>query len=266
MPNRLDGVGVLVTRPAHQAGNLCRLIEQHGGIAIPFPVIAISHPTNPAPLTDIISRLGAFDIAIFISANAVDYGLQAVNAAGGFPPGILLAAVGRSTANELSQAGYQVDLFPKDVFNSEALLALEALNNVAGKRIVIFRGEGGRELLASTLKQRGAVVEYAECYQRIKSTITPEDLQKLWSDPSPVNVITVTSNEGLQNLYDLVGDRYRQKLLDTPMVVVSERAVQLARQLGFRSPIMVASTASDDAMLEALVNWRAKVGDDQCEP
>ena len=141
----LDGVGILVTRPAHQADNLCRLIESEGGKAIRFPVLEILDPDNLDALDATIDRLDAFDIAIFISPNAVQKAVNRVRSQREWPKNLHIAAVGRSSAKALDKLGLPTDIFPKTRFNSEALLELKQMQDVQGKKIVIFRGEGGRE-------------------------------------------------------------------------------------------------------------------------
>lgn len=251
----LDNLSVLVTRPSHQAGGLCRLIETEGGRPIRFPVLEIQDPQDKTALHAVIDRLDHFDIAIFISANAVERALNQIRARRTLPPGLLLAAVGKASARELQRLGLRADIVPPSKFDSEGLLATEALQNVAGKRIVIFRGEGGRELLAETLAQRGARVEYAEVYRRVQPRADVTGLMKLWAR-GEIDVVVVTSNESLQNLFDMVGPLGRQWLRETPLVVISERTAELAHSLGFRRPPSIASQASDTGLVEAIARWR----------
>jgi uroporphyrinogen-III synthase len=125
------------------------------------------------------------------------------------------------------------------------------MQDVAGKGIVIFRGEGGRELIADTLAQRGAHVEHAEVYRRTQPTADVGELLRHWAR-GEIQVAVVTSNEGLRNLFDMVGKLGQRWLRSTQLVVVSERAAALARELGFERPARVASEASDAGILAAL--------------
>lgn len=251
----LQGVGVLVTRPEHQADNLCQLLESHSARCIRFPALAIGAPTDNSSLNHIIQHLDDYDLAIFISPNAVEKAITAITNLRELPETLHLAAVGRASAKALDKAGYAPDIFPKTRFNSEALLEMPQLQNVAGKRIVIFRGEGGRELLAETLKQRGAEVDYADCYRRVKPDTSTSKLMKHWAR-GEISIITVTSNEGLRNLFDLVGQLGRKWLLDTPLVVISERGSEEAQSLGFRNRIIVANNASDEDITQAVIQWK----------
>ena len=247
----LRGYTVVVTRPEHQAGNLRCLIEAAGGQVILFPVLAIAPPQDPQAVLVVLNRLAQFDLAIFISPNAVDYGLRYAVQVGGLPSQLQIAAVGAGTARALQAAGHPPTLVPEHDFNSEALLALAALQQVAGKNVVIFRGEGGREHLADTLRSRGAQVEYVQVYRREKPPVDRTVLLDAWARKG-ISAIVVTSNESLQNLYDMVGSEGQAYLGDTQLVVVSQRAVELARRLGVRCTPVVAERAGDDAIVAAL--------------
>lgn len=251
----LHGVGVLVTRPRHQAEPLCSLVEQAGGEAIRFPVLEITDPGDSAALNQCLDQLANYQIAIFISANAVRYAMSHIQARAGLPAGLRIAAIGRASARELKHMGVEVTDCPPRQFDSEALLALPGFANVEGQRILIFRGEGGREHLATVLRERGATVDYAEVYRRVKPDADTSSLLQRWAR-GEIQVITLTSAEALRNLYELVGKLGRQWLLHTDLIVASERIQQQAQALGLSASIIVASNASDAAMLESLVQWR----------
>ena len=144
---------------------------------------------------------------------------------------------------------------PKQGANSEALLATEELQYIEGQKIVIFRGQGGRELLAQTLSQRGAAVEYAEVYLRAKPDTNPAELA---SRQPAIDLITATSNENLQNLYEMTEIGQRDWLLSKQLVVISERTAKLAKQLGFRSAAIVAQESNDQGLVNAMLTWRTQ--------
>ncbi|WP_455234948.1 uroporphyrinogen-III synthase [Thiogranum longum] len=251
----LEGVGVLVTRPAHQAETLCELIEQQGGKALRFPVLDIVDPIDTRPLMDIINRLERYDCAVFISANAVNRALTRILARREWPSTVKIAVIGKRSAAELEHFGLRADLCPRQEFNSEALLRLEQMHNVSGKRFVIFRGDGGREYLADTLRERGAIVDYVEAYRRVRPEPVMGDLLMRWR-AGEVNIVVVNSNESLHNLFDMLGDDGRPLLVETPLLVVSERMIPLAQQLGLREPPQIAENATDQAVLKALLAWK----------
>ena len=123
---------------------------------------------------------------------------------------------------------------------------------MAGKGIVIFRGEGGREALGDTLRARGARIGHAIVYRRSKPAFCPDDLLQYWTR-GEIQAVIATSNENLQNLFAMVGAAGQPWLLNTPLVVVSERARSLALQLGFSQPPLLAREASDAAIVQALL-------------
>jgi uroporphyrinogen-III synthase len=249
----LQGLHVVVTRPAHQAQRLSDLIEDLGGQAIRFPVLEIA-PKIDAEFLQLIEHLMDYDIALFISPNAVSHALSAIKAHGGLPPQIRIGAVGKATAAALADWDCPVHIYPEDKFDSESLLALPALQNVQDTHIIIFRGVGGRELLADTLRQRGAVVQYGECYQRLQPKHDAQRLLQQWAQHA-LDIIIITSVEGLKNLIDMVGQAAGDSLFNTPLLVVSERMVEEARQLGFKAAIICAAAAGDQPVLDALVQW-----------
>jgi len=254
--HRLAGLHVLVTRPEHQAQALCRLIEREGGSASLIPMLEIAGPADPEAIDALLRRLNEFHIAIFVSANAVDATCRALNMS--WPAGLRIAAVGRGTAEALARHGLRVDIQPAQDFRSEGLLAQAALVNVAGQRIVIFRGQGGRELLGDTLSTRGAEVRYAEVYRRWLPEGAAAALDRLIRS-QPVDIVIATSNEALLNLYECAADRHRDWLLSRRLVVIGERTAALAATLGFAQSI-IAAEASDHGLLEATAAVAADLG------
>ncbi len=248
----LAGVGVLVTRPAEQATGLCALIEAAGGHAVRFPTLAIS----PAPDADAArTALAGFehcDLVLFVSANAVEQAL-ALRPAADWPAGLHCAALGAGTVRALDRHGLQAQLVAPPPHDSEALLGLPQLQALSGQRILIIRAAGGRELLGETLRARGAIVDFAEIYQRSRPDSDTRDILTAW-EQGAVDIVTVTSGEALHNLVEMLGESFRERLLATPLVVVSNRMVQQALALGFISPLLVAA-ASDPALIATLIAW-----------
>ncbi|MCK5525399.1 MAG: uroporphyrinogen-III synthase [Thiomargarita sp.] len=235
----LSGIKVLVTRPVHQSEPLCQLIAAEGGQAVRLPVIEIVEMDDKKALLDCRELMDDLDIAIFISANAVKKTLPTLLAH--FSSQLQLFAVGKRTAETLKNWGLTV-LCPASPFNSEALLEMPQLQSVQGKNIVIFRGEGGRELLAETLRQRGATVNYVNVYRRIQPPAPAWITQ--------VDIITVTSVEGLRHLLMML--EKQAWVRHTPLVVLSKRIRAEAEKLGIQAPIFVAPTASDEGLLRAI--------------
>jgi uroporphyrinogen-III synthase len=251
---RLDRTWVVVTRPAHQAGPLLELIEAEGGHAVSFPTLEIRPPRDPRFLEKAVRDLHTYDVAIFVSPNAVTHAVPTLLARGPLPPDLRIAAVGRGSARALQQLGVETHIVPTARFDSEALLQTPELQNVAGKRVVIFRGDGGREILAGGLAARGADVDYVECYRRTCPDTDDRLLAEHWARHQ-LDVFVVTSNAALLNLFTLVDTARRDALLHTPMVVISRRMADECRHLGWRAAVVVAEQASDGGLLDALIRW-----------
>ena len=156
-PCQLAGAGILVTRAAHQADNLCRLIEQSGGRALRFPALEIVGPADPLRTREQLAQIARYDLAVFVSPNAVVHGMRLLPQ--GLPQTLRVAAVGRASAEALRVAGRAADIVPQGRYDSEALLAVHELGAMQGRRVIVFRGDGGRPLLGDVLRQRGAEVQ-----------------------------------------------------------------------------------------------------------
>ena len=255
----LAGVGVLVTRPEHQAGALCDLITGHGGTVYRFPVLEIIDPADPSSLHEAVESLGTFDWAIFVSANAVEKAVTAVLARRTWPKSVRIATIGKSSAAALARFGLVADIRPERRFNSEALLELPEMGDVDGKRIAIFRGNGGREHLAAALRARGAFVQYVEAYQRVRPQAETGPLLQRWQH-GEIDIVLINSAESLDNLIKMLGEAGNKLLTATPLLVVSDRMVPILERLGLRSPPVLAADATDAAVLEALLAWHEKSG------
>ncbi len=243
----LAGLNILITRPREQAAGLVQRIARAGGNPILFPLLEISPVSDSQLLKELVARLEEFHLAIFISPNAVRYGMAVVGGASALPARLKVATVGQGSAKALRELGLREIIAPSDRFDSEALLALPELQRVAGWRIVIFRGDGGRELLGDTLKARGAEVEYAECYRRSRPQQGLAGLQV------PVDAVTITSSEALANLWDMLDPAMRERFTTIPLFAPHERIAAAARQLGWRNVVPTAS--GDEGLVDALLAW-----------
>ena len=246
----LSGRGIVVTRPERQAKGLAALIRAAGGETILYPVIEIRDIDDPRQLHDLIDRLDEFDLAVFISPNAAHQGLAAITTRRVLPAGLAIAAVGPGTARGLAALGIANVIAPGGRGDSEALLALPQLGEPRGMRVVIFRGDGGRELLADELTARGALVVYATCYRRVRPDLDPAPLIAAWGRGG-LHAVTATSSEGLRNLCEMVGTAGRALLAQTPLFVTHPRIARTARELGL-SNVTVTSEAGDEGIVAAL--------------
>jgi uroporphyrinogen-III synthase len=234
----LQGRKILVTRPKAQSEQLVAAIEVAGGEALVMPVIDIK------PLALDKADIDSFeqqDFLIFISRNAVTCLAENIDVAKLADK--TLVAVGSGTAKAMQEKGLNVSLVPQGPSGSEGLLAMPELHQLSGKRILIVRGRGGRELLADTLMARGAIVQYIEVYERVCSSPTmTERAQALTAE-----TLICTSVMGIDNLVSLFPSQV-QTLFAKRLVVVSDRIKQHAVNLGFKSVFVTKNVSDDDIM------------------
>lgn len=246
----LKGLKILVTRPRDQAIQLAQAIAQAGGIPLLYPLLEIAPVEDTALLQEQISRLQEADLAIFISPNAVQYGMAAIGA-GGLPANLKIATVGPGSAQALRELGVKQVIVPVGRFDSEGLLLMPQLQQLAGWRVMIFRGDGGRELLGDVLKDRGAVVEYLNCYRRSK----PQgDIGVLLN----ADAITVTSSEALGYLQQMLSEYEKNGCALTgmhaiPLFVPHARIAELACRQGWSQVRL--TEGGDEGLLSGLMEW-----------
>ena len=247
----LEGRTIVVTRPADQALVLSELISGFGGRAIQFPAIDIRDIEDRTRLNALIDRIDTFDLAVFISPNAARRGLGAVRARRELPQSLKIAAVGHGTARELERLGVLSVIVPTRQFDSEGLLRVPDLEHVRGRRIVIFRGVGGRAMLAETLVERGASVEYAECYERVKPAADATLLVQSCTR-GEVDAFVATSSEGLRNVYEMLGETGQAALARTALFVPHPRIAATARELGLA--LVIVTQSGDAGIADAIVH------------
>ena len=262
---------VVITRPEAQAAPWAEHLEALGFNCARLNLLAISAVEDEAKIRAIKNKILDFDLyqkAIFVSQNAVDFGMQWLEEYWPqFPMGISYFAVGATTAKKLTGYGVVVqDLAASSSggMTSEDLLSAEHLQQVDGEKILIFRGCGGRGHLAEELRKRGAQVEYCELYERDLPKLAPEQLRQLKvTDEAnhPQMIISLHSGESLQNLLAVVAQLapaeqhpMRSWLHGTLILVPSQRIVAAAQAAGFNR-IICAENATDSAMTAALLDY-----------
>ena len=244
----------LVTRPQHQTRALVELLDQAGWQALLFPSIEIQPSPITAFLEQLPQRIQDYDIALFVSRNAVDFTFKHLQA-DDLPQNLQLGVIGKGSWQALQQQGVESSIIPSDSFNSEGLLASPALQQVGGKRIIIFRGQQGRNLLGDTLRERGARVDYQEVYRRQLPDYPANHLEQLTRQNFPQLAI-FTSAEGLRNTMQIVSAEMAQRLRQITWLLISERMRETARHLGHNADIIIAVSASDEGIVEAIKRWQ----------
>jgi uroporphyrinogen-III synthase len=248
MSRPLSGVAVVVTRPVRQGAAFAQQLAALGATPIVWPAIIILPPDDRSALERAHATLERYDLAFFVSANAAEYGAPA---AGRWPARLAAYAPGPGTAAALAAVGVPYPRVPEISYDSEGLLALAELANVRGKRAIVFRGQGGRELLADTLRARGATVDVVSCYRRAAPSGDARGLiDALRSHRA--RVLTLTSSEAVDNLMRAAGEAGRAELKDVPAFAPHPRIADHARALGLDARL----TAGGDAgLIAALLEW-----------
>ena len=239
----------VITRPIAQSLSIKQLIQQAGGECIDFPLMQISPLADYQQFDEQLKNLNQFDFAIFISANAVEYAMNRIHALQiSLPKRLSMIAVGPATQSALQNLGVEKIISPISQFDSEGILQLPALQQIAGRHILIFKGIGGREHLAQVLAERGAKVVNAECYMRQSAQKDSTVLDSQWQT-KPFDAVLITSSEAMR--YFLQVARDKSWLSQVTLVVNHPRVAEQAS--GLDTHIVVATSTDDSAMYQALL-------------
>ncbi len=238
----LAGRGVVVTRPHELATAFARRIESLGARAIVFPTLEI----QALPVPAVLNELARFDFVVFVSPSAVRVAQQMLPP---WPQGVRAVAISFGTKRELDAAGIAPVIVSTATADSEGLLTAPELQQMAGKRVLIIRGDDGRALLGESLAARGARVAYAECYRRVRPATDPAPLLAAWRR-GEVAAVIVLSAQALSNFADMTQGALAAA---TPFFVPHERIARRAQALGVRE--IVVAAPGDDAMIERLVAY-----------
>ncbi len=255
MKPHLAGVEILVTRPAGQSVQLVRLIRDEGGEPILFPALEIE-PLAETALASVLDHLLHFDLVVFVSPNAARVAMPQILKTGGLPAHAKVAAVGPGTTAELKKSGVRNIISPKADFDSEALIGELSTLPLGGGRVLIVRGQGGREFLGETLRSRGATVEYLECYRRVKPD---RDMRELLSrlGRDGLKACLATSSNIVENLFEMAGVAGRSWLRSMPFFVPHPRVAATAFSRGVQC-VFVAGNG-DEALVAGVATWVARL-------
>ena len=247
----MTGWRLLLTRPADESAALSDILAQAGIFSSCLPLLEI----EPIPVSDTmcaaIQTLDRFCAVIVVSKPAARIGVELVSRYWPHPPALKWFSVGAATAQILESSGLDVS-FPAEGDDSEALLELPGLRAAitqAAARVLIMRGEGGRELLAERLRELGASVEYLELYRRGLPHYPPTALLDR-IEAERLNGLVVSSGQGFEHLHQLAGTAWPQ-LARLPLFVPSPRVAELARAAGAQT-VVDCRGASAAALLTAL--------------
>ena len=258
MPQPLTGplVGqhILVTRPAGQAAVLMAGVEQLGGRATHVPFLAIKTASDLSDLESIAAHLETYRACVFVSANAVHTAWPVLTRHQPWPEYLAAAVVGPGTARVLRQLCVSHVLQPEVQFDSEGLLSLPFFSpeQCQGRAFALIRGEGGRDLIARTLRDRGARVDEVSVYQRSLDLEAVIRTAQLMETDQPSAMI-VTSSESLQRFMGSAPEVLARAMHLLTIVVPHARIAQCAADLGYEN--VVVCDGGDDGILRFLQTY-----------
>lgn len=245
------GWRLLLTRPAQESAVLAEVLNGEGVFTSSLPLLE----TEPLELTpaqrSVIYTLLDYSAVIVVSKPAARLAVELIDEVWPQPPMQPWFSVGEATGRILADYGLDAS-WPVEGDDSEALLGLAALKAVAAQpdsRVLIMRGEGGRELLAERLREQGVEVEYLPLYRRFMPSYPPSTLPGL-VEVERLNGLVVSSGQGFEHLLELAGNSW-PRLAELPLFVPSARVAELARAAG-ASTVIDCHGASAVALLAAL--------------
>lgn len=266
MPNRPDRpepserpatAPVVVTRPLQQAQAFASRVEALGRRVEIFPLLAIEPVEDAAELQAVLDRLDGFALVVFVSPNAIDAVFRFLAA---WPARLPIGIVGEGSRAALRAHGVEerhVVIFAppgEGKMDSEELLKVLPLDTLRGKRVLIVRGQSGRDFLSEALNERGIAVEHVAAYRRLAPPLDRRDRARLLALADHGADWVVTSSEALRNLLEMTrlagGDDRVVKLQRQRIIVSHHRIAQTAHSLGFREVILAGS--GDERLLAAL--------------
>ncbi|MDF9904077.1 uroporphyrinogen-III synthase [Pseudomonas sp. AP3_22 TE3818] len=247
----MTGWRLLLTRPADEAAALGSFLAGQGIFSSSLPLLDIVPIAATDTMRQVVQTLEKFCAIIVVSKPAARIGVELLERFRPAPPAVKWFSVGAATAQILQSHGLDVS-FPAEGDDSEALLELSRLREAIAQpdaRVLILRGEGGRELLAERLRELGASVEYLELYRRAMPIYPPQVLpQRIQAER--LNGLVVSSGQGFEHLHQLAGDAWPQ-LARLPLFVPSPRVAELAHAAGAKT-VVDCRGASAAALLTAL--------------
>ena len=242
---------LLLTRPADESLALANVLSEAGVFSSSLPLLDIAPLPVSANMREVIQALDRFDAVIVVSKPAARIAVELLRQHRSEFPTLKWFSVGAATAQILDQYGLDVS-FPEGGDDSEALLEHGAFRQAIGgpaSRVLIMRGEGGRELLAERLRELGASVEYLQLYRRELPQYPPETLpERIRAER--LNGLVVSSGQGFEHLHRLAGDTWPQ-LAQLPLFVPSPRVAEMAHAAGAQI-VVDCRGASATALLTAL--------------
>ena len=283
----LSGLSVLVLRSARIDDPLTKALSAAGATVASYPIFAIeaidfpvassffNMPSSNMRLSQVSaeSHSPCYDSIIFVSRHAVSHGLGVLQQAGIEVDQAEVAAIGATTAGMLNDWGINA-FYPTEQASTESLLAMPEMKNVAGRRLLIVRGQGGRETLKNTLIERGAEVTYCEVYRRVLDARHADAIRVFLNNERQVIVLAHSGdivrayaellrsgnflNAGFSN--HTSEEVEKNSVWELPCITPGFRVADIARECGFKQ-VITASSALPSDMEQALRYWYTQQSD-----
>jgi uroporphyrinogen-III synthase len=250
----LKNISLWITRPHGQANQLSDMLRKRGAKVLHLPMIEIEKIAVSNKTRESIKKLKKYELVFFISTNAANLGMELIDEEfSSLPDKPAYFAPGPTTAKVLESYGLTVS-YPDRAMSTESLLLLPEIRRILEnkdkkKKALIFRGQGGRELLANTLRAKGVEVEYIELYKRVVPSFSEAYLKEISTKKKP-NGIIFSSAEAIQNfiaLFEKVYPDYK----NIPVFLSSERLKRLAQDLGFANTVLL-KAPNDQSVVDGM--------------
>jgi len=247
----LHGQSVLVTRPQEKNQVLAAKLQELGAIALNLPGIEIVALDIQTALKSLPFDIATTDIIIFVSINAVRYGmLEHTEISAKLPSSVQFAAIGAASCEQLMRADISAVITPSKQYDSAGLLQLDEFQQVKDNNILIIKGTGGRTEIAETLTQREANVANLDVYQRqVPSLTNPSALAET------IDASLFSSCESVDNILSITPESFHSVLFNSQVIAGHQRIAEKVTSLGFKKLPIIAANPTDAAMLAALVKW-----------
>lgn len=255
-PHKSKKISVYLTREKKNSQQLANFLQPHVASTIIFPCVEIQQENADMYIKNVSAHFFAYNKFIFVSKNAVHYAMQYLRQYN-IPSNLMLCAVGKGTAEALQQYGFNNIVYPINGYGGKYLLELAEFNDIEQQNIVIFKGKGGSVDLTLALHKKRAIITEVNVYKRICPAYRYDSLPDY--EHYKYKLIVITSVELLLNLMTILNKKFRSQLLQTPILVVSQRIAQAAFDQGFSKVFVTANNNSNAKILLAIQKYAAQI-------
>ena len=239
---------VILTRQHNYLGNTAAILQRLDYQPTHVPTVSIS-PQDNSDLHALFANLESYTDLLFVSRNAVEVGMEMINQQKGVPSSVRVMAVGGETAKQLFRYGIDA-MYPSDGYGAEALLSVSQLKDLSGRKVLIVRGEQGLSWPADEMRNRGAHVDQAICYNQGIPEKSAMQLRDALLQNHALEGVFIHSAQSLRNLVAISGSNW-ERISGTVLVAGSERILEAAKEFNWKGKMLVAQSPSNKHMMIA---------------